>query len=216
MTHPGLFVLHEVDDHHGAPLEDPARHLPDRVGGLREVLEHHVGEGRVDLTIRERERVGVAASQLDLRQSGLVEFGLGGGEHPARPIDADHAQAEPSELDREDARPGPDVRDGLVGFDESSDRARAHGVVVEHFAQRVPLWADRVEEAPRTLGARLDHAQQGCVVALDRGVVGDVSLDERPGISPWALGWSRKAVEDVGAIAPVAQEARLAQDREVP
>src|SRR5262249_41783903 len=119
-------------------------------------------------------------------------------------------------LGRQDPRARAEGGDAQARRHEPRDGAAAQRVVVEHLAQRVPLGPDRVEEAARAVGARRHHLRQRRDVARARRVAIEVLPHELPRVAPRSLRGRIEAIEHVGAVAPVAQQARLAQDREVP
>ncbi len=216
LAHPLVLVGDEVHHHdHAARLHDP-RHLADRLGGGGQVVDHHVGQRRVHLGIFQRQRARLALAQLDAGQALLRELGARGFEHARRVIDRDHPQAQPRELGGQDPGARADVGDDELGADEPRDGAGAQRVVVEDLAQGVPLGAHGVEEAARARGARLHHAPQRGGVALGGGIVAQVAGHELPALAPGPLPGQCEAVEDVGPVAAVPDQARLAQDRQVP
>ena len=120
------------------------------------------------------------------------------------------------ELEGQRAGAGADVERDEVARHHAGERTRAQRVVVPHLAQRVPLGADRIEEAAAARRARLEHARQREAVALGQRVGLEPAPGQRPRVRPRALRRALEAVERVGALAAVAQQAGLAQDAEVP
>ena len=218
LAHPLALVAHEVDHDHRAAGPHHARHLAKRVGRRGQVLEHHVREGGVDLAVGERQRRRPRPRAARRRRAGCRRACAARGvEHARRVVDRDHAQAEPRELERERAGAGADVGDARSRGHQAGEGARAQQVVVPHLAQRVPLGADGVEEAsgcaPRAPRARAPAR----AVALGRARRGRARAAPRPTRrAPGPVGREREAVEHVGAVAPIAHQAGLAQDPEVP
>jgi len=95
------------DDERAAGLERPD-HLPDRAWRIRRVVQHHVGEHRVHFAVRERQRIHLPGTRLEVAsgepRTHLIQHAFGN-------VDADHPGVGVERGLGEESGPGADVGD---------------------------------------------------------------------------------------------------------
>src|SRR5690606_20217127 len=179
-----------------------------------DVVEHHVCDHEVGVSVREGQVLEPAEAEIDVREALRPCVLARDLEHLRGGVDADHLLGARAQIAKEDARAGAEVDDGL-GLGNASDERRDVPWGAEHLvAAVVPAASHAAEEGLGPLPAPLERGLDRLPLRVDARpeVGGELAEDRVPVLAAPA---GRELVIDPRALAARPDEPGIEEDLEV-